>query len=153
MSTHHNDITPCQPSLTAMAILLAIFGELSGHCSRRWVLASPLSSLEPQGYFVGTRTCGTCVWLSTRRLWLIVFMTSAKWSRPPHRVGHLREVCWMLHEKLWPFYDMKWMIKWSIRSTATSRAKPEKELKSWCCPREIVTALDALPTKWSCFMA
>jgi hypothetical protein len=53
----------------------------------------------------------------------------------------------MLHEKLWSFYDMKKMIKWSIPSTATSRAMPKKELKPWCCPREIVTALGASPTK------
>ncbi len=37
----------------------------------------------------------------------------------------------MICEKLWPFCDMKRMIKWSIRSTATSRAVPEKELKLW----------------------
>jgi hypothetical protein len=37
----------------------------------------------------------------------------------------------MLHEKLWPFCDMKRMTKWSIRSTTTSQATSEKELKLW----------------------
>jgi hypothetical protein len=52
-----------------------------------------------------------------------------------------------MHEKLWPFYDMKRMIKWTICSTATSRATTEKELKLWCYPREIVTTSGASPTK------
>jgi hypothetical protein len=34
-----------------------------------------------------------------------------------------------MHEKLWCYYDMKWMNKWSNHSTTTSQAVPEKELK------------------------
>jgi hypothetical protein len=53
----------------------------------------------------------------------------------------------MLREKRWLFYDMKRMIKWSIHSIATSQATPEKELKSWCCMWEILTAEGASLTK------
>jgi hypothetical protein len=53
----------------------------------------------------------------------------------------------MLHKKLWPLCDMRMMIKWSICSTVTSQVVPEKELKLWCCLREITTALGASPTK------
>jgi hypothetical protein len=53
----------------------------------------------------------------------------------------------MVHEKLWPFCDMKRRIKCSIHSTATSRATCEKELKPWLCLREITIALVASPTK------
>jgi hypothetical protein len=47
------------------------------------------------------------------------------------------------------FCDMKWIGKWSIHHTATSRAEPKNELKLCCCPQEIVTTLGALLTKWS----
>jgi hypothetical protein len=53
----------------------------------------------------------------------------------------------MLHEKLWWYCVMKKMTKWSIHSTTISQAEPEKELKLWCCPWEIMTALDDFPTK------
>jgi hypothetical protein len=53
----------------------------------------------------------------------------------------------MLHEKLWPFYDIKRMNKWSNHNTATSQAKPKEDLKLWCCPWEIMTTLGALSTK------
>jgi hypothetical protein len=53
----------------------------------------------------------------------------------------------MLHKRLWPFYDMRRMINWSNHSSITSRAKPKKEPKMWCCPCKFAAALDALPTK------
>jgi hypothetical protein len=50
-------------------------------------------------------------------------------------------------KRLWPFYDMKRMTKWSIHSTITSRATPDKELKLWLCPLDIATALGVSSTK------
>jgi hypothetical protein len=48
MRTYRNcDVTPCLPCLTMMANVLAISRGLCEHCSRRWVLAGPHSSLAP----------------------------------------------------------------------------------------------------------
>jgi hypothetical protein len=77
-----------------------------------------------------------------------------------HHICHVVEAStprWMfarerLYEKLWCFCDMKRRNKWSNRSTATSWATPEKELKPWWCPQEIVTTLGASPIKWSWLM-
>jgi hypothetical protein len=53
----------------------------------------------------------------------------------------------MLDEKLWPSYDTRRMIKWSIPSATTSRVEHVRELKLRCCLWWFMTALDALPTK------
>jgi hypothetical protein len=45
----------------------------------------------------------------------------------------------MLREKLWPFCDMKRMIKWTTHSITTSRAEPKKVLK---LTRALVLDLD-----------
>jgi hypothetical protein len=136
-----------------MIKMLATSWGLYGHCSCLYGIASPRSSLAPWGCFVGTHTIGVYVWWSTRSLRLIVFTTFTKWSRPPHRGERLGGGAWeRQHEKLWPSYDMKWMSEWSIRSTATSQAKPKKERKMCCCLLEIMTTLGASLIKWSWLM-
>jgi hypothetical protein len=150
LARKHVRAPPCRNTMPteshSNANLLAISWELYGHCSCCWDMVSPHFLSKPWGYFEGACTCGTCEWSSMRGLWLIV---SARWSRLPHRGGRSREVCKLLHAKLWLCYDMKRMIKWCICSTATSWAELEKELKPWCCPWEIVTTLGASPTNWS----
>jgi hypothetical protein len=59
---HHRDRTLCLQSSIVIVSVLAISRGLCGHFSRRWDMASPRSSLEPQGYFMGTRTYGVYVW-------------------------------------------------------------------------------------------
>jgi hypothetical protein len=101
------------------------------------------------GCFVGTHTFGVCMWSSMRGQRPIIFAASVTWSRLPHWGGRSREAWEWPHEKLWHCYDMKQRNKWSNHSTTTSRAAPEKELKLWWCPREIMTTSGASPTKWS----
>jgi hypothetical protein len=93
-----------------------------------------------------------CVWSSMRGQRLIVFAASVAWSRLPDRGGRSREAWERSHEKLLHCYDMKQKNKWSNRSTTTSWAAPEKELKLLWCPWEIMTTSGASQTKWSWFM-
>jgi hypothetical protein len=58
-----------------------------------------------------------------RRIHHVVEAATPRWTFK----GGMREA----DEKLWRCYDMKRRNKWSNRSTATSRATPEKELKLW----------------------
>jgi hypothetical protein len=142
----------CLPSPIVVTTMLATSRGLYGHYSWRWDIASPHSSSELRGCFVGTHTFGAYVWWSMRGPRLIVFIASTRWSRLPHQGGRLREA-WERHpKKLWVFCDMKWMNKWSIRSTATSWVELKKELKLRYCLQEITTALDASPTMWSWLM-
>jgi hypothetical protein len=52
-----------------MVSVLAISWRLCRHCSCRWVMASPRSSSEPQGYFEVTCISGMCGWSNMRSLW------------------------------------------------------------------------------------
>jgi hypothetical protein len=126
---HHRVRMSCLWSTIVMVSVLATSQGLCEHCSWRWVIVSPHFSLTSRSCFVGIRTFGMCVWSSTRDLRPITFAASTMWSRLPHQGGRLREAWERLHEKLWCCCDMKRRNKWSIRSTATFWAMPEKELK------------------------
>jgi hypothetical protein len=121
----------CLRSPTVMVRMLDTSRGLYGPCTWHWGIASPRFSSVSWGCFTRTHTFGVCVWSSMRGQWPIIFAASVTWSRLPHRFGRSREAWERLHEKLWHFYDMKRRNKWSIHSTTTSWAAPEKEPKSW----------------------
>jgi hypothetical protein len=96
-----------------------------------------------------------CVWSSTRGQRPIIFSASVTWSRLPHQGGCSREAWERPHKKIWCYYDMKRWNKWSNHNTTTSWATPEKELKLWWCPRDIVKLSEAnscfgLRSWWGC---
>jgi hypothetical protein len=141
----------CLWSPIAMVSLLATSRWLYGHFSWHWDIASPRFSSEPRDCFVGTRSFGAYVWWSMRGLRPIIFISCSRWSRLPHCGGRSREAWERQLEKVWLFCGMKQTNKWSIRSTATSRAEM-KELKSWYFLLEIMTVLGASLTRWSWLM-